>query len=233
MWKCPPASILVPVDFGEASARAAAIAGALADRFHASVSLLHAEALEAPAYFTHDQIASLERQRQAARAQAETYLAAFGRTNGLAAATAIVREGPPVATILTAAADTDLVVMGTHGRQGPRRWWLGSVAERVVQWSPAPVLVVRNQPAATPAAVVERPLIVVPGLARAQQAHRLAEGLASAFGGRVSNEVAVCEGDLARRRDATSVIVARQDRGDTTEKWLRSCSLPMLFVPEL
>jgi nucleotide-binding universal stress UspA family protein len=36
----------------------------------------------------------------------------------------------------------DLVVVGTHGRTGPRRWLLGSVAERVVQLSKSPVLTV-------------------------------------------------------------------------------------------
>lgn len=36
----------------------------------------------------------------------------------------------------------DLVVVGTHGRTGPRRWLLGSVAERVVQHSKSPVLTV-------------------------------------------------------------------------------------------
>lgn len=232
MWKCPPAAILVPVDFGEASARAAAIAGAMADRLSASVRLLHAEALEAPAYFTHDQIASLERQRKAARSQAETYLAAFGRTHGLDAAGVLVREGSAVPTILTAAASSDLVIMGTHGRQGPRRWWLGSVAERVVHLSPSPVMVVREAPSVAPAAIFERPLVVAPGHVHAEQARRVAEGLASAFAGEVADEVAACEGDLARRRDATLIVVARHDRADAAERWLRSCTLPMLFVPE-
>jgi nucleotide-binding universal stress UspA family protein len=36
----------------------------------------------------------------------------------------------------------DLVVMGTHGRSGVRRFFLGSVAERVVRTVPAPVIAV-------------------------------------------------------------------------------------------
>jgi len=105
MWKCPPATILVPVDFGEASGRAAAIAGLMARRLGASVRLLHAEALEAPAYFTRDQMASLERQRRAARSQAEAYAADFGRAHGLDAPAVLVQEGAPAPTILTAAAE--------------------------------------------------------------------------------------------------------------------------------
>ncbi len=37
----------------------------------------------------------------------------------------------------------DLLVMATHGRSGPSRWVLGSVADRLIQISPIPVLLVR------------------------------------------------------------------------------------------
>lgn len=37
----------------------------------------------------------------------------------------------------------DLVVVGTHGRTGAKRWFLGSVAEQVVRIAPCTVLVVR------------------------------------------------------------------------------------------
>jgi nucleotide-binding universal stress UspA family protein len=39
--------------------------------------------------------------------------------------------------------DHDLVVMGSHGREGASRLVLGSVAERVLRRSPVPVTVVR------------------------------------------------------------------------------------------
>ncbi len=39
----------------------------------------------------------------------------------------------------------DTVVMCTHGRGGLSRWLFGSVATRVLQSSPVPVLVVRPQ----------------------------------------------------------------------------------------
>ncbi len=44
---------------------------------------------------------------------------------------------------LTAERDIDLIVMGTHGRTGVKRFLLGSVAERVVRESPVPVLTIR------------------------------------------------------------------------------------------
>ena len=37
----------------------------------------------------------------------------------------------------------DLVIMATHGRSGPGRWVLGSVAERLLRTSCVPVLMVR------------------------------------------------------------------------------------------
>jgi nucleotide-binding universal stress UspA family protein len=39
----------------------------------------------------------------------------------------------------------DLIVMGTHGRRGLRRWTMGSDAEMVVRNSPVPVLMVREE----------------------------------------------------------------------------------------
>ncbi|MFW5939517.1 MAG: universal stress protein [Halolamina sp.] len=55
------------------------------------------------------------------------------------------REGKPDDEILAAAAaiDADLVVLGTHGRDGVSRRLLGSITERVVRESPVPVLTVR------------------------------------------------------------------------------------------
>jgi predicted phosphoribosyltransferase len=56
----------------------------------------------------------------------------------------VVAEGRPAESIEAFARDrsVDLVVMGTHGRRGFTRAFLGSVAERVVRTSPVPVLTV-------------------------------------------------------------------------------------------
>ena len=42
------------------------------------------------------------------------------------------------------ASGVDLIVMGTHGRSGVAHLLMGSVAERVVQTAPCPVLTVRH-----------------------------------------------------------------------------------------
>ncbi|HEX7365423.1 MAG TPA: universal stress protein [Dehalococcoidia bacterium] len=45
----------------------------------------------------------------------------------------------------TAEKEADLVIMATHGRSGITRWWMGSVAEKVISEATAPVLLVRSK----------------------------------------------------------------------------------------
>lgn len=69
----------------------------------------------------------------------------------------VVRFGEPAKEIVAEAADwnPDLVVMGTHGRQGTDRWLLGSVAEAALRGATGNVLVI-------PARVEERRKMPVP-----------------------------------------------------------------------
>lgn len=55
------------------------------------------------------------------------------------------RIGEPAAEILALAAeaDADVIVVGTHGHTGVKRWLVGSVAERVVREAHCRVLVAR------------------------------------------------------------------------------------------
>jgi len=238
VWTFPPQRILVPVDFGEASARAAAVGGALAERFRAVMTALHADIIEAPAYFTHEQANAIERERHGARSAAERELMRFvGRATPQRARVRFVEESPATA-IVEASHAADLIVMGTHGRRGPSRWWLGSVAERVVREADRPVLVVRAAHGdGAPAAMFGRPLMVAGPFTFEGQAARYAAGLAEAFGGTMAETVASCEQDLVRERDATLLVIAETSTvrtgwfGTAAEKLIRSCALPMLFVP--
>ncbi|MCB0063965.1 MAG: universal stress protein [Caldilineaceae bacterium] len=58
----------------------------------------------------------------------------------------IVRDGPPAEDILATATDeaVDLIVISSHGKGGPSPWTSGSVADKVMQHSRCPVLLVRN-----------------------------------------------------------------------------------------
>lgn len=56
------------------------------------------------------------------------------------------REGDPAQEILNSCWDESagLVALMTHGRQGPSRWTLGSVTEKVLRHATTPMLIVRN-----------------------------------------------------------------------------------------
>lgn len=58
----------------------------------------------------------------------------------------MVREGSPAEEIHNATATMrwDVLVLGTHGRRGLQRVWLGSVTEDVLHGTDIPVLVVRK-----------------------------------------------------------------------------------------
>lgn len=236
MWTETPARILVPVDFGDASARALRVAGAVANQAGAELLLLHAEVLDVPPYFTADQLKALETERQAGRAKAREYLADFARGQGVGRFTSRIVEGLPTSAILEAAARAHLVVMGTHGRRGPARWWMGSVAERVIHESRTPVLVVRAGGSQAPEEIFRDPMLVSTVGTPDTDAVQAARSLAGLFGGEVSDRAARCEADLANARHASLVVVSTGDRhgvllGHPAEQWLRNCTLPMLFVP--
>jgi len=57
----------------------------------------------------------------------------------------VVLEGYPSSVLIDVAKDkgADLIVMGSHGRTGLKKLWLGSVAESIVQEATIPVMIVR------------------------------------------------------------------------------------------
>jgi nucleotide-binding universal stress UspA family protein len=57
----------------------------------------------------------------------------------------LLREGAIADVILRMSEEigADVIAMSTHGRTGPARWLLGSVADRVVRNSKVPVLLIR------------------------------------------------------------------------------------------
>lgn len=227
--------VLVAVDFGAASARALTLAVRLADRLGLPLHVLHAETLEAPVYFTHDQLARLEEERQAARAAATDYLRAFVAQESPVPAELSVVDAPPTDAILAAARGAALVVMGTHGRRGPSRWWLGSVAERVLRAADRPVLVVHEGAAAPEAAGIR---VLGPGGVQ-PAAWEWAVRLGDALGAAVEEAPPANACDPARLRGAGLVVVGvdRHDKGTrdinpAVVRVLRDCEIPVLFVPE-
>ncbi len=138
--------ILAPVDFSPLSALGLRYAAALANCAGARVTALYADLFEPPPYFTESDVDRLQQQIETARRQAETHLRKFvdATVPGGVAIAVRVEEGLPADAIRSAAANADLVVMGTHGRRGMNRLLLGSVTERVLRETKIPVLAVRG-----------------------------------------------------------------------------------------
>lgn len=232
-----PERVLVAVDFADASASAVALAGALAEAFDAHLTVLHAETLEMPPYFTNAQIETLEAERRDARAAAAEYVRTFAARYTAASVEPLVVDGPPAAAILRIAPQFDLVVLGTHGRRGASRWWLGSVSEAVIQEATTPVLVTREADEATRKAFADRRVAVaVAGEAGAESARwaGLLEEMCHATTVRVP-DVGVCVPDQLRGADLVLVGLDRVAAGRLSAaaaRVLQECAHPVLFVPE-
>jgi nucleotide-binding universal stress UspA family protein len=158
--------LLVPTDFSPTSDAALAYARDLADRYGASLQLLHVlEDPFVPGRFGSDDYLGeppgvrttiLEDARaRLARRLLSTGRAAFG-TSGE------VVFGRAAETIVDYAAGhgIDLIVMGTHGRTGMAHLLLGSVAERIVRTAPCPVLTVRSSRVCDETATASEPVAV-------------------------------------------------------------------------
>ena len=143
--------ILHATDFSRASRPAFAAAVDMARANRAELVLLHAlsppivptagEGYVSPELFERLQTSA----RAGAQKQMDGLLRA-ARKAGARAAAVIVDGGTPHEQILRAAKAkrVDTIVLGTHGRTGLARFFLGSVASRVVSTSPVPVLTVRG-----------------------------------------------------------------------------------------
>lgn len=141
--------ILVPIDFSEGSKAAAEYALKLAGQFQASVTFLHI--WEYPYYVGNEVMLQVPGQTaqtiiEFAKANAEREMKDF-QVN-------MEKEGVQVHEVIRGGfidkeiidcADKekfDLIVMGTHGRRGLSRMFLGSVAEKIIRHAHCPVLTI-------------------------------------------------------------------------------------------
>jgi nucleotide-binding universal stress UspA family protein len=144
--------ILAPTDFSEDSRLALTYAVTLAQKFSSEIIVMHVDQPLAPVMVselnpgldvsTMNRIAEEGRLLALRELDGET---ARLRDSGVKAR-GLMRVGAPFLEIINAAQSesTDLIVMGTHGRTGLAHVLMGSVAERVVNKAPCPVLTVRH-----------------------------------------------------------------------------------------
>jgi nucleotide-binding universal stress UspA family protein len=148
-------TILVATDLSEASAPATAYAFSLARALNAHLYIIYVVSEDDVRVLTA--IRGYLQSEVTPAALVETfYTEADKRLTTLveeAHATDLVRErlivtGQPAAAIMSwaAAKQAQLIIIGTHGRHGVTRFFMGSVAERVLREAPCAVLVVPATP---------------------------------------------------------------------------------------
>lgn len=137
--------ILVPLDGSKTAEGVLPHAKALAYSEGAELVLLTVADNPMDFVFSDPGIAERALEEQQARskkymAEVEGHLKAAGFKVSV-----ILREGAVADSILRAAEElqVDVIAMSTHGRTGPARWLLGSVADRVVRSSKVPVMLIR------------------------------------------------------------------------------------------
>ncbi len=143
--------ILFPTDFSRCAEHAFAQATYLAEEFGAELHVLHAivhhrqnpgdVVMDFP--FTEDEVAEQLHLARGSQSDDKSW------AHGVPIIQARVLDVSAAVAVLDYADkhDIDLIVMGTHGRRGMDRLFLGSVAEEVVRFATCPVYTVRENPA--------------------------------------------------------------------------------------
>jgi nucleotide-binding universal stress UspA family protein len=146
----PIQRVIVPLDGSPMAEAALGPAAALARLFGATVELFHAvpalQAVLAEGNVLSQPVATtafldeLIRQGNEVVNKTAARLAADGLT---VTATVVVAEERIAAAILDQARTGDVIALATHARGPATRWFLGSVADKVIRGAEVPVLVVR------------------------------------------------------------------------------------------
>ncbi len=141
----PFKKILVATDFSEPAGRAVERACDLARRFDAALHVVHV--WEAPlivggaiAGYDTDWVTLVE---ESARSRLSAVVGGLEGSGVVVTSTLCSGAAWDRIVALVPEHGADLVVVGTHGRTGLSRAFMGSVAERVVRHSPVAVLTVR------------------------------------------------------------------------------------------
>lgn len=176
--------IVLPLDGSPVAERALPYAAALAQLVGAPLHLVRVIDPIHPDSITGNLLAAdalalelwLEGERVAAREYLERVQGNL--QDAQVPVTVACQEGPTVDTLLAMTQPGDLLVMATHGRGGPARWFLGSTAEAVIRHATVPVFLVRADESVPSQLVVSRIVVPLDGSARSEEALPMARDLA-------------------------------------------------------
>lgn len=160
-------TVLVPLDGSELAEQALPYAEAIARISNAPLHLMRVVPPDAPA---------------SAESEARDYLRDKAKAYGDRVQIS-VRMGQPADQIVDSADEMTepVIVMTTHGRSGIGRWLYGSVADRVVRGSGAPVLLIRSGAKDRRAETVHTVLVSLDGSVYSEAALPYGKEIAQAF----------------------------------------------------
>ena len=137
--------ILVPTDGSDSSMRASEYAIKLAKKFDSQIIAIYViDRVILEEISKVQERRELEEEIKKKAERCLNYIVKSARREGLKASSILV-EGEPHDQIIRHAESlgVDIIVMGSKGRRGMNRILIGSVAERVIEYAPCPVLVIR------------------------------------------------------------------------------------------
>jgi len=145
------ATIIAPLDGSHLAEKIFPHVVYLATRLQTAVVLIRTYTLPTSGYFVAAGLSPSDVKNLAEKIRGEvtSYLQAKVKeltAQGVGEVSFVLKEGKGPDEIIELAQRTsdNLVAMSTHGRSGIGRWVLGSVTDRVVSYSGAPVLVIRS-----------------------------------------------------------------------------------------
>jgi nucleotide-binding universal stress UspA family protein len=182
-------NILIARDFSSVSDRALRHGFDLAARTGATLHVLHAEVLHEFEDRSRDRPSPTEGLNALRQELAEEGALSAEVLDSVPVREVVRRDVSPAPALLSYAAEEniDLIAMGTHGRRGPSRILLGSVAEEVVRRAEQPVLTVRGEKAeqTPPAGHIKQILVPVDFSDYSRDSLRAAEAWADLYDARV------------------------------------------------
>jgi len=138
-------NILIPIDGSDYSMRAAEYGISIAKMLDAQIMVVYIMD-----QIVLDQISKVtdredvERDLKKDGQQYINYVLSVAQKEGVKAASLLVKGRPFEQIVhLAKGLSMDLIVMGTYGLRGAERILIGSVAEKVIEYSPCPVIVVK------------------------------------------------------------------------------------------
>ncbi len=148
MIKTKIKKILVSTDFSAHSLAAVEYARVIANKFHAQILLVHVvDTVPVPGVTSLDPEKGKLVRKMERKALKELTAFAHDHLKRIRNPQLVLCTGVPYDEIVRLATNegADLVVISTHGRTGLAHVIIGSVAERVVRYSPVPVLTVKPE----------------------------------------------------------------------------------------